>query len=340
MRRNIFLFILLLLVSSILFAQTGYIRPDKIVMLWDYIDKKEDNLGEDKRIVHNGLDVVSPTWFSIGSEYGHVSSLASGEYVEWAHDNGIAVWAVFENSSDDLLTFRALSSASRRKNIIDQIAGLVREFNLDGINIDFESMGRETVRFFELFIAELYEKLKPMEITLSVDIPFPVSEILEIYNLELLSGGSDYLVLMAYNQHREDRAGPMAAIGWVRQGIEETLQYVPGEKLILGIPFFTRVWTENREGGASGLSSVQGGMKETYEMFDKAAGVWGRDRTTEQIYSEYEKDLKRYRVWLEDEHSISLKLDAINDYNLAGMSAWRRGWEWEEIWDMINAYFE
>jgi len=339
---KILLFTVILPVACVSFTRADYIRPDKIVMLWDYTGNKGDNPGPGNKITHSGLDVVSPTWFSIGNAKGDISSLADREYVHWAHDNGIKVWAIFENKSDNLLTLTALLNIYSRAWIIDQIAEFVREFDIDGINIDFEALKGETGKFFELFIVELYKKLNPMGITLSVDIPFPFSEIQGVYDINLIANNSDYIVLMAYNQHHgeSDLPGPVAAIQWVRQGIEDALQYVSGSRLILGIPFFTRVWLENRKGNTLRTSSELMGMREAYEMFDHASTVWGRDRSTEQIYSEFIKDQIYHKTWLEDEHSISLKLDVIVDYDLAGMAAWRRGWEWEETWDLINAYFE
>ena len=342
MKKKLLFFLIVLFVLTVSFAGEHYGRPEKIVMIWDLIGREEDNLGPDKRIVYAGLDVVSPTWFFIGNENGDVASLASREYVQWAHTNGIKVWALFENKSDNSLTFEALHTRIRRERIINQIAEYAGEYRLDGINIDFESMSRETGKLFEMFIVELYETLKMMGIILSVDISLPVNYTQTIFDINLIADNSDYIVLMAYDQHhsQSEEIGPVASIVWVKQGIEDTLIYVSQNKVILGIPFFVMVWLEENEDGILKISSEQIKMKDAYEMFDKAAKIWGRDRATEQIYAEYETGRRRYKVWLEDEHSISLKLDTVNDYDLAGMSAWRRGLEWPEIWDMINAYFK
>ena len=328
--------------SSAALAKSEFIRPDKIVMLWDYIGRKGENLRPEKRIVHRGLDVVSPTWFSLRNPRGDVSSLADKEYVRWAHENGIKVWALFENSSNGTLTFRALMNNDSRKRIIEQIAEYALEYSLDGINIDFEALRANTGVYFEMFIEELYEKLKPMGITLSVDIPLPLRGSRGVYGLANIAENSDYIVVMAYDQHHvgSETPGPVAEINWVKQGIDETLRHVPPGKVILGIPFYTRIWVESIRGGSSGFRSELKGMKEAFELFSLSGSEWERDAETGQIYSEYTEGRNRHRAWLEDEHSLSLKLDAIVDYNLAGMSAWRRGWEWEETWDMVDAYFE
>ena len=339
---RLFLIILPVLSATADAKVAGYERPAKIVMAWDYISKREDNRSPDKRIAPRGLDVISPTWFSIEDGRGGVSSIADRDYVRWAHDNGIKVWALFENRSDNSITFGALSSRGRRQKVIDQIAGYAREYNLDGINVDFEQMRRETGRLFEAFIVELYERLKPLGITLSVDIPLPVADILRIFDLKRIADNCDYVVMMAYDQHHGESTviGPVAAIGWVRQGVADTLRYAPHDKVILGIPFYTRVWLENRESGKLRITSELRGMKEAYEIFEGRSSIWQREESTGQIYAEFDMILRTYKVWLEDEHSLSLKLDAIYDYDLAGLSAWRRGWEWPETWGLINAYFQ
>jgi len=341
MSRKLLVIILSLLVLPV-FSAAGYERPAKIVMVWDLINRRDDNRSPGKRIAHRGLDVVSPTWFSIMNGRGDVSSLADREYVQWAHDNGIKVWALFENKSDNSVTLGALFNSGRRKRIIDQIVKYAMEYNLDGINVDFEQMRRETGRFFEMFIIELYERLKPLEITLSVDISFPLADILRVFDLKLIADNCDYVVMMAYDQHHGESAviGPVAAIDWVRQGIEDTLRHVSPGKVILGIPFYTRVWLENRESGRLHITSELRGMKEAYEIFEGRASIWRREEETGQIYAEFDMILRSYKVWLEEEHSLSLKLDAVYDYELAGLSAWRRGLEWPETWDLISAYFQ
>ena len=340
--RKLFLLVSALIILPVISLRADSVHPEKIVMVWDYIGKKQDNQAPDKKIVHKGLDVVSPTWFSIKNRNGDVSSFADKGYVQWAHDNALEIWALFENKSDTQLTSRVLSSAAARKKMIGQITGFVREYKLDGINIDFEALSQATGKYFEQFIIELYKELKPLKVTLSVDIPFPVSEIQTIYSISLIADNSDYVVMMAYDQHYEGSKaiGPTAAINWVKRGIEETLNYVSHNKIILGIPFYTRVWIEDQRSGEVKTSSELRGMKDAFEMFDGISSIWRRGNITEQIYAEFERDTKRYKVWLEDDISISLKLDVINDYDLAGMSAWRRGWEWNETWDIINEHFK
>ena len=316
-----------------------YERPEKIVMIWDLIISEEDNHKAESKIVHSGLDVISPTWFCISSDDGDVSSLASREYVQWAHDNGILVWALFENKSNNILTYNALSDWEKRQRIIEQLISFAHEYGFDGINVNFEAMNRYTGILYELFIVELYKQLKPLGITLSIDTSLRTGETNRIYDTGLIARNSDYVVVMAYDQH--DRCspeiGPTAAIAWVRQGVEEILEIISPEKLILGIPFYSIVWIEDRRSG--GKSSETMGMSRAHEMFERNPKIWALDRITEQIFAETNIDQTNYRTWLEDEHSISLKLDLVNDFNLAGLSAWRRGLELPEIWELINAYF-
>ena len=316
-----------------------YELPERIVMIWDLIIRAEDNLRSKARIVNPGLNVISPTWFCISSEEGDVSSLASREYIEWAHDNGILVWPVFENKSDNWLTYKSLSDGDRRQRIIEQLVRYSREYKFDGINLNFEAMSRDTGKYYELFVMELYEKLRPLGIIVSIDIPIHIGDLNRIYDIGLIADNSDYVVIMAYDQYDSysPEIGPTAAIAWVRQGVEEIVEIIAPEKLILGIPFYSIVWCEDITNGERFSETL--GMAQIYEIFSVNPRIWARDMITEQIFAEFETDYISYRTWLEDEHSISLKLDAIYDFNLAGLSAWRRGLELPEIWGLINAYF-
>jgi len=339
---TISLFTVSLLTISVSFASPAYVRPEKIIMVWDYISGRNDNQKPDQRIHTDGLDVVSPTWFSLKNRAGDITSMADSGYVLWAHGSGIKVWAVFENRSDTAMTQSALSGSARQKKITAQIVSYARQYRLDGINIDFESINRETGKNFESFIAGLYAQLKPLNITLSIDLPLSLDLKNEVYDINQIAKNCDYIVMMAYDQHYLDsgHAGPVAEIGWVKQGIEEILKYVNPDKVILGIPFYTRIWTESMEGANYSLTSAMEGMEATRELFRQNTGIRERSAETGQVYAEYKSGQKRIMAWLEDEHSLSLKLDAVNDYELAGMSAWRAGWEWQGIWDLINAYFE
>lgn len=351
LRKDMIAIVLVLILLSGLISLTLLVRPSRptgaktvvsgeIVMVWDYIAKKEDNRWPDKRIAHQGLNVLSPTWFAI-SKNGTVSDLADKKYVQWAHQNGLEVWALVENKSDDQMTYAALSNASRRKKIVRQLVGFVQTYDLDGINVDFEALEAETGRYFELLIAELYQELSPRGICLSVDIPFPPSYVEYVYDLKKIADHSDYLVIMAYNQHDaySKTMGPVATIDWVKEGIQETLQYTSAQKIILGLPFYTRIWTERKENGTLHITSDTDGMRSAYEQFAANASVWQREEKTGQIYAEYTDGLGRHMTWLEDNHSLSLKLDRVNDDHLAGVAAWRRGLEWPETWAMIAAYF-
>jgi len=324
-------------ISDNLFSESSaYVPPDKIVMIWDYIGIQDDNQIPQKRIAHVGLDVIAPTWFAIEGENGYVSSLADEGYVKRAHKSETEVWAVFENRSDTMLTYGVLSNSDAREKAVNAVTDYAILYGIDGINVDFEAMSGQTLCFFYEMITELYEKLKPHGICLSIDISYPTD-----YDLSLLEKNADYIVLMAYDQHHANSTeiGPVAAIDWVKEAIEYTLEYVTPDKVILGIPFYTRIWVESSENGTF-ITSESDGMKSAYERFSMLSTVWFREDQTEQIYAEYEGEGKLFKVWLEDEHSLSLKLDTINDYELAGLSAWRRGLELPEIWELINAYFK
>lgn len=159
------------------------------------------------------------------------------------------------------------------------------------------------------------------------------------YNRNDVGKIADYVIVMGYDEHYagSENAGSVASMNWSKIAIEDTLKEgVPKEKLILGIPFYARVWTETLEDGKISLSSKAYGMNGAYNFIEEKGGSFSYDEETGQNYGEAKEDNKTYKVWLEDEQSIAKRLDLVLEYDIAGAGAWKRGLEKEEIWDILK----
>ncbi len=319
---------------------SGEFESLKTTMAWDYVGTVAQNFASDKKNIPSGLDVLSPTWFVLKDAEGRISSVAHKQYTIVAHNNNVKVWAMLSNEFNSEIPYQVFSVASKRQNVITEILRLCSEYELDGINLDFEGMTAETGSFYNTFVQELYLELKPRNITLSIDIPFP--QYVNGFDIVALSKNSDYLIIMAYDQHYVGGlAGPMAAIDWVKSGLNETLSQIDSQKVILGVPFYSRLWvSDKKQGDRVETTSREYGMDELSKFFINNKANMHREKDTEQIFAEFEQGHNKYFAWLEDEHSLSLKLDQVYDFNLAGMAAWRKGLEADGIWDMIYCYYK
>lgn len=334
--------------------QFTHITKDfKINMAWHQVTNQSAN-GNIASVLQStkGINVLSPTWFYLNDNSGGIASLASSSYVDYCHQNGIEVWALVSNlENPDVNAESVLSHTSTRDNLTNALISAAIQYDLDGINVDFEALNVNAVgTSFIQFIRELSIKCANNGIVLSVDNYIP-SAYTSFYNRAEQARFADYVVLMAYDEHYagSEEAGSVASIGYVTKGVEDTLQEVPAEQLILGMPFYTRVWSETPiDGdGSTGetdnvvdyaLSSYAAGMSDVQKLISAngAEQVWLDD--IGQNYVEYKNSGVTYKIWIEDATSLEEKLKVMTSHNLAGGSFWKLGLETSSIWDTIIKY--
>jgi spore germination protein YaaH len=315
-------------------------NPDrgKLNMVWDYIHRVTPDMSG--QIPPQGLDIISPTWFSIVNGQGEIESKADISYIEWAHENNLAVWALIKNNFDPDITHEFLSSSETRDKIIRQILMYAELFRLDGINLDFENVYYEDKDMLVQFVRELTPILREAGILVSMDVTAKSSSLnwSLCYDRKELGKVVDYIMLMAYDEHwaTSPVSGSVASIGWVENSIVTLLEDVPPEKVILGLPFYTREWEETpNENGDYIVTSRALSMAQAKQILEtnKAQPIW--DEKTGQNFAFYKKGDSIFKIWLEDEQSIKLKAELVKKYNLAGTAAWRKGFEEPEIWDVL-----
>lgn len=326
---------------------TDYVEPEypsntrdyKINLGWHVIGGVDGNQTLESVVSQTkGLNVISPTWFRLTGNEGEFTSFASTDYVDRAHGMGLEVWALMSNveaESADVDMYELLSRTHSRWNLISNLIAAAREYNLDGINIDFENISLDAGEPFIQFIRELSVPCRRYGIVLSVDNYVPMGHT-DHYDRAEQGVVADYVIIMGYDEHYagSDEAGSVASINFVENGIKNTVAEVPPEKVINGIPFYTRIW----KSGAEGLSSeaVTMGMAQEFVENHGIAVRW--DEATCQNYGEIQENDTFYQVWLEDADSIRVKLNIMQNYDIAGVAAWRLGHESANVWDVIEEY--
>lgn len=315
---------------------TNIAKDYKICMAWHQVmnPSANDTLREAAASAQ-GLNTVSPTWFSLSDNEGNFTSLASSDYVAQAHQMGLEVWGLIDNFNDAVDSHEILSSTSKRAHLIDGLLQAALDYGLDGINIDFEQIREETGEHFVQFIRELSIPCRANGIVLSIDNYVPIGNT-NHYGRKEQGIVADYVVIMGYDEHwsGSEEAGSVASINFVEAGIEKTLEEVPAEKVINALPFYTRVWKT----AGSKITSEAVGMG-TAEKFLANHGVSAEwDEETCQNYAAFEEGDTLYQVWLEDEQSIQVKLNVMANHNIAGVAAWKLGLERPAVWNVIDAY--
>lgn len=314
-------------------------RDYKINLGWHVIGGVDGNDTLENTVAQTkGLNVISPTWFRLTGNEGEFSSFASADYVERAHGMGLEVWALVGNveaESADVDMYELLSRTSSRWNLIHNLVAVAQEYNLDGLNIDFENISLDAGEPFIQFIRELSIPCRKYGIVLSVDNYVPMGHT-DHYDRAEQGVVADYVIIMGYDEHYagSDKAGSVASINFVESGIANTVAEVPAEKVINGVPFYTRIW----KSGPEGLSSEAVTMDMAQDFVENHSIAVRWDETTCQNYGEVQEGDTLYQVWLEDADSIRVKLNIMENYDIAGVAAWRLGHETANVWDVIEEY--
>lgn len=284
-----------------------------------------------------GLNVVSPTWFRLNDNEGNFSSLAQSDYVARAHLIGLEVWAMIDDQSPESDNREIFPYTSKREKLVNQLVAAAIEYNLDGINIDFEYITADIAKDYVQFLRELSVKCRINGIVLSVDNKVPDASNL-YYDRKEQGIIADYVIMMGYDEHwgEGSGSGSVASLPWVTAGIERTLTEVPASKLINAIPFYTRIWQEDGAGNYVDSQAVDMQTAADKLANNGAQAVWVDN--VGQNYGEFNAGDLVYRIWLEDSKSIEEKMKLIGTYNLAGVSAWRLGYENADIWNTIIKY--
>ena len=329
-----------------------------INLAWHVVTNSSANSTVLEKIANTkGLTTISPTWFMVKDTRGNLASLASSQYVNYAHQSDIEVWALIKDFDGGIgskeETFELLSHTSNRENLINQLLSEVLKNDIDGINVDFENISRECGEHYLQFLRELSLKCRQNEIVLSVANPVP-SQYSTQYNLEEQGKVVDYVIVMGYDEYHSTsyESGPVASLSFVKKGIEDALKEVPAKKLINAVPFYTRLWkevlkTEEELEAEEGTDAAEYPYKVTSQAYgmgkiniaiENAEAKVVKDKKTGLRYAEWEARDAVYKVWLEDLDSLEDKLKLMKKHKLAGVASWRLGFENSDVWELILKY--
>ena len=309
-------------------------KPLNITWDYTYAGHSEDKIANIKNIP--GVDIIIPTWFSIMNGNGDLIDRGNIDYVNRYRTMGINVWGYLDNSFDAEITNKALSNENSRKKIIDKTIELCKKYGMKGLNIDFEGFKISDRDLFTTFVKELSEKAKSENIMISVDVTPQISSDVtkEPYDRKALAEICDLVVIMAYDQHwsSSEKSGSVAEYPWVEGSINVLFKSIPRDKMILGVPLYSRLWCEKN----GKVSSKAISMDQTNNIIGSKGLTPKWNDECGQFYVEFNEGDALYKIWLEEKNSLALKTSLVNKYKLRGIASWRLGFETFDIWDAIN----
>lgn len=314
---------------------------DKVSLIWHMVTTTGDNKAfPDATASMTGINVISPTWFSLTDNEGNVESLGSKTYVEEAHNKGLQVWGLVDDFSPDMDNSVMLSSTAARRNCISQLIGYARTLGMDGINIDFEHIDPDDAYTYTEFVRELSIACRSHSLVLSVD-TYPPYDFNAYLNRKEIAAVSDYLINMGYDEHYvgSESAGSVASFGYEARALSTLLQSgIPADKLISAIPFYTRIWyTSTDEAGTAYINSEELSMNAVSATLESWSLTPQWDPSTAQNYiSWYTDDGVLCEIWIEDADSLLRKALLVSSNDLAGCAIWALGFQDDSVWKVVS----
>ena len=322
--------------------QTSKQIEGKVNLVWDYYSEvatAPDRTG----VTMDGVNVVSPAFFHLNSKGELTENIgqAGKEYIQWAHSNGYKVWPMVQNAGNGMMsvTSEIMNDYNKRQKLIEDIVAACVEYKLDGINIDFENMKQEDKDMYSRFIIELTPRLKDIGVVVSVDVTAPDgSETWSLcFDRHVIGDVADYIVFMAYDQYgtSSNKSGTTAGYNWVELSLNKFLktEEIESQKIILAIPLYTRLWTEDSSGNVIKQSTVT--IKNIESVIpSNVEKQWNDD--LKQYYVEYQEGSYTKKMWIEDENSLKEKISLITKNNLGGVASWEKGMETDNFWTFLK----
>jgi len=196
------------------------------------------------------------------------------------------------------------------------------------------------------FVRELTPYLHEQDAVVSIDVTIRGgSEMWSLfYDRRALGQVVDYMMVMTYDEHwaASPVAGSVASLPWVEKGIRDIIRedLVQSSKIVLGIPYYTRVWSEEIIDGQTKVSSQAVFMSRVQNIIEEKGLTPVFLPDIGQHYVEYREDGVLNKIWIEDEVSIKSRIELVKKLDLAGVASWRRGYETPQIWDVVKETLE
>lgn len=317
------------------------VENDKIIFTWDQIYSS----GIDKRDIEtmSGVDIIAPTWFKLIDDQGNFKSFLNENYIKWTRSEGYEIWPLVSNTFGDIeMTSRFLNDSRSRERFIKALLTIYNKYEFEGINVDFENVYLKDRKKLTQFISELSYYFSNNDIIVSADVTvLGGSETWsQSYDHKRIGELVDYLMIMTYDQHwaSSPKSGSVASHKWVKSSLEEMIKIVEKDKIVMGIPLYTRIWYEEPSREKVNTMDVSSKTITMYGQNNllKEVGlkpIW--DDEAKQFYLGYIEDSKVKKIWFEEEISIKEKSKLVNELGISGVATWSRGLGPDSIWKII-----
>lgn len=319
-----------------------YAKRGPLVLTWEGVYGLNPDTAEIPDMP--GLNAISPTWYTIDGTAGDVSDLAGEEYIAWARSRKYEIWPLLKNEFEDIQATSAfLASLSAQEKAIRFLVEESVRHGYDGINVDFEHVYLKDRDALTNFVNMLAFELRKKNIMISADVTVTggADNWSRCYDHAALGVIVDYLVIMTYDEHYASSpvAGPVASFCWVKYHMNILKDMVEPQKLVLGLPFYTRLWVETTNPDNPTKVTLKSSaitMLDQEELLREEQFTVNWDEASGLFFANRYEDNLQYKMWVENAETIALKLTLVDEFQLGGVAGWRRDYETPDIWEVIK----
>jgi len=227
-----------------------------------------------------------------------------------------------------------LASDSSRKEAARRLLQLCEERGFAGVNLDFEDLDAGAWQRLGAFAEAAWAELHPRGFLLSVDVPAEAKGI----PVERLAAATDFLVVMAYDQHSStDNPGPIASPQFVARSVAAYLRRAPADKLVVALGAYGYDWPLDGDGDtARPGDELSFGQALALARENEVPIEWDpASRSSSFEYDDDETDEKHVVRFL-DAPAMEAQLEAVQDLHVRGVAIWRLGAEDSKVFDLFG----
>jgi spore germination protein YaaH len=294
------------------------------------------------------MTIIAPQSYSVDEE-GFVRGEVPPEILEIAMRAKVAVMPLVVNPGFDRDTASALLHSRRaQQRAVAYLASIAKRNNFVGWQLDLEYIDPEDKSYYTQFARRVAARLHREGRLLSIAVVPRFSDVYPDldpsrefhsgewgapYDFRALGRVVDFMTLMTYDHHsRATPPGPVAGYDWVKAALDYATERVPRQKILLGIPFYGREWTQSGDETSARTLTFEDAQDQMEQL--RVESLW--DERWRTPWFQYSDDSGMHTGWYEDSKSLEVKLELMREYRLRGFAAWRLGVEDPAFWSLAD----
>jgi len=212
-----------------------------------------------------------------------------------------------------------------RQKLVKKLAQASKLY--DGVQIDFELVPARDAGNFRSFLSDVRVAIGS-EKWMTVALPARIKNIKDdIYSYQKIYPLVDRIIVMAYDEHWSTSApGSIASMDWCEKIADYSKGVIPAKKLVMGLPFYGRIWEDGSVASAWYFTGINRIMNEN--------NIHEIERENDIPKFSFTQTVK-VTGYFEDTYSLVKRLKMYEQKGIRKVAFWRIGQEDPTFWDWL-----